>query len=76
MTAFVSAVPGSCTNRPRCDAVGDPKELSTKVFRGLPTKAELDTPREAGINRVLYEVPDESRDGQLRALDEVVKLIN
>ena len=54
----------------------DPKELSTTVFRGPATKEGLEAHREAGIDRVLYEVPDASRDEQLRALDDVVKLMS
>ena len=53
----------------------DPKELSTTVFRGPDSKEGLEAHREAGIDRVLYEVPDASRDEQLRALDNVVKLM-
>lgn len=54
----------------------DPKELSTTLFRGPATKQELDTCREAGINRVLYEVPDGTRDEALKALDDVVTLMS
>jgi hypothetical protein len=53
----------------------NPKELSTTVFRGPMTKEALEAHREAGIDRVLYEVPDAPRDDQLRALDDVVKLM-
>ncbi|MDH3582001.1 MAG: hypothetical protein OEM91_15430, partial [Hyphomicrobiales bacterium] len=53
----------------------DPKELSTTLFRGPTDKAALQTCREAGINRALYEVPDGSRDDALRALDEVAALM-
>lgn len=53
----------------------DPKELSTTVFRGPTSKEAIAEHREAGINRVLYEVPDGSRDDALRALDEVAKLM-
>lgn len=54
----------------------DPKELSTTLFRGPTTKQELDACREAGVDRVLYEVPDGTRDEALKALDDVVKLMS
>ena len=54
----------------------NPAELSTTLFRGPSTKQELDACREAGVNRVLYEVPDGTRDEALRALDDVVALMN
>ncbi len=54
----------------------DPKELSTTLFRGPTTKHELDACREAGVDRVLYEVPDGTRDEALKALDDVVKLMS
>jgi probable F420-dependent oxidoreductase len=53
----------------------NPKELSTTVFRGPMTKQAIEEHRAAGIDRVLYEVPDAPRDEQLRALDDVVKLM-
>ncbi len=54
----------------------DPKELSTTLFRGPTTKQELDACREAGVDRVLYEVPDGTRDDALKALDDVVELMS
>ena len=54
----------------------DPSELSTTLFRGPSAKQGLDACREAGVNRVLYEVPDGTRDEALRALDDVVALMN
>ncbi|MEM9357242.1 MAG: LLM class F420-dependent oxidoreductase [Pseudomonadota bacterium] len=54
----------------------DPKELSTTLFRGPTTKQELDACREAGVDRVLYEVPDGTRDEALKALDDVVELMS
>ncbi len=54
----------------------DPSELSTTLFRGPSTKQELDACREEGVTRVLYEVPDGTRDEALRALDDVVALMN
>lgn len=53
----------------------DPSEFTITVFRGPTEKADLEAHREAGIDRVLYEVPDGSRDDALRALDDVVKLM-
>lgn len=54
----------------------DPKELSTTLFRGPTTKEALDACREAGVDRVLYEVPDGTRDEALKALDDVVALMS
>ncbi|MEM8974899.1 MAG: LLM class F420-dependent oxidoreductase [Pseudomonadota bacterium] len=54
----------------------NPKELSTTLFRGPTTKQELDACREAGVDRVLYEVPDGTRDEALKALDDVVELMS
>ena len=54
----------------------NPAELSTTLFRGPSDKQGLDACREAGVNRVLYEVPDGTRDEALRALDDVVALMN
>ena len=54
----------------------NPKELSTTLFRGPTEKARLDACREAGIDRVLYEVPDGTRDEALKALDDVVTLMS
>ena len=53
----------------------DPKELSTTMFRGPTDKAELDECREAGVNRVLYEIPDGSRDEALKAADDIAALM-
>lgn len=54
----------------------DPKELSTTLFRGPTTKEALDACCEAGVDRVLYEVPDGTRDEALKALDDVVALMS
>ena len=54
----------------------DPKELSTTLFRGPTTKEALDACREAGVDRVLYEVPDGTTDDALKALDDVVALMS
>lgn len=53
----------------------DPKEISTTVFRGPTDKAVLDTFQEAGIDRVLYDASDASRDEVLKSLDDVVALM-
>ncbi len=53
----------------------DPKELSTTMFRGPTGKAELDECREAGIDRVLYEIPDGGRDDALKAADDIAGLM-
>ncbi len=53
----------------------DPKELSTTLFRGPTDKAALEACREAGVKRVLYEIPDGSRDDALRAADDVAALM-
>ena len=52
----------------------DPASLSTTVFRAPPDAATLARYREAGIGRVLLEVPDLDRDGILRRLDELAPL--
>jgi probable F420-dependent oxidoreductase len=54
----------------------DPKELSTTVFRGPTTKEGIEAAREAGIDRVLYEIPDGSRDDALKAADHIAELMN
>ncbi|MDO9710581.1 LLM class F420-dependent oxidoreductase [Paracraurococcus lichenis] len=53
----------------------DPKTLSTTVFRAPPEAATLARYREAGIDRVLLEVPDLDRDGILKRLDELAPLV-
>jgi probable F420-dependent oxidoreductase len=52
----------------------DPASLTTSVFRAPPDAAALAGYREAGITRVLLEVPDLDRDGILRRLDELAPL--
>ncbi|MFC7476356.1 LLM class F420-dependent oxidoreductase [Dankookia sp. GCM10030260] len=52
----------------------DPASLTTSVFRAPPEAAALAGYREAGITRVLLEVPDLDRDGILRRLDELAPL--
>jgi hypothetical protein len=53
----------------------DPKTLSTSVFRAPPDKATLQEYDEAGIDRAVLEIPDESRDEILRVLDRYVPLL-
>jgi probable F420-dependent oxidoreductase len=53
----------------------DPKTLSITVFAAPPDAAKLVPYREAGIDRVLLEVPDLTRDEILRALDKNAALI-
>ena len=53
----------------------DPKTLSTSVFRAPPDKATLREYDEAGIERAVLEIPDESRDEILRVLDRYVPLL-
>jgi len=53
----------------------DPKTLSITVFAAPPDAAKLAAYREAGIDRVLLEVPDLSRDEILRSLDKNTALI-
>ena len=53
----------------------DPKTLSITVFRAPPDKAALDEYRAAGIQRVLFDVPDLSRDEILRTIDKYAPLV-
>jgi probable F420-dependent oxidoreductase len=53
----------------------DPKTLSITVFAAPPDAAKLAAYREAGIERVLLEVPDVSRDETLRVLDRNAALL-
>ena len=48
----------------------DPATLSITVFNAPADRAALPPYREAGIARVLLEVPDLSRDEVLRLLDK------
>jgi probable F420-dependent oxidoreductase len=54
----------------------DPKTLSITVFAAPPDAAKLAPYREAGIDRVLFEVPDLTRDETLAVLDRNAKLIS
>ncbi|MBL6077580.1 LLM class F420-dependent oxidoreductase [Belnapia sp. T18] len=53
----------------------DPASLSITVFRAPPEAGKLAAYGEAGIERVLLEVPDLDRDGILRRLDELAPLV-
>jgi hypothetical protein len=52
----------------------DPASLSITVFRAPSDAAQLAPYREAGIDRVLLEVPDQGRDEILRVLDRLAPL--
>ena len=63
--------------RQAAEAAGrDPKTLSITVFAAPADAAKLAVYREAGIDRVLLEVPDLGRDEVLRLLDERAALIS
>ncbi|TCZ58705.1 LLM class F420-dependent oxidoreductase [Roseicella aquatilis] len=69
--------PAVAVSRLRAAAEGagrDPGSLTITVFRAPPDAAALARYREAGIHRVLLEVPDLDRDGILRRLDEMAPL--
>jgi alkanesulfonate monooxygenase SsuD/methylene tetrahydromethanopterin reductase-like flavin-dependent oxidoreductase (luciferase family) len=53
----------------------DPATLPITVFNAPADRAALAPYREAGIARVLLEVPDASRDEILRVLDKNAKLL-
>ena len=53
----------------------DPRTLSTSVFRAPADKAALQEYEEAGIDRAVLEIPDQSRDEILRVLDRYVPLL-
>ena len=53
----------------------DPATLPVTVFAAPPDREKLAPYREAGIHRVLFEVPDVSRDEILRVLDKNAPLI-
>jgi probable F420-dependent oxidoreductase len=53
----------------------DPKTLSVSVFRAPADAAALQRYREAGIDRAVLEIPDQSRDEILRVLDSYVPLL-
>lgn len=53
----------------------DPKTLSITVFNAPADREKLAVYREAGIDRVLLEVPDLSRDEILRVVDKNAALV-
>jgi probable F420-dependent oxidoreductase len=53
----------------------DVKTLSITVFAAPPDRDKLGSYRDAGIDRVLLEVPDKSRDEILRVLDKNAGLL-
>lgn len=53
----------------------DPKSLSITVFNAPADAAALAAYRDAGIDRVLIEVPDTGRDDVLRLLDQRAALV-
>lgn len=57
------------------EAGRDMDSLSVTVFRAPPKRAVIDKFAEAGITRVLFELPSDDRDTVLRTLDEHAKLI-
>ncbi|GGG28664.1 LLM class F420-dependent oxidoreductase [Caldovatus sediminis] len=62
--------------RRAAEAAGrDPASLPVTVFRGPTEPAALAAYREAGIARVLLDVPDLDRDAVLRLLDGYVPLL-
>jgi alkanesulfonate monooxygenase SsuD/methylene tetrahydromethanopterin reductase-like flavin-dependent oxidoreductase (luciferase family) len=54
----------------------DPNTLSTSVFRAPPDKAALREYEEAGIDRAVLEIPDESPDEILRVIDRYTPLLS
>ena len=53
----------------------DPATLSITVFNAPADRAKLAAYRDAGITRVLLEVPDVGRDEALRILDKIAPLV-
>ena len=49
--------------------------LSLTVFRATPDPSHVAACREAGIDRVLFDVPDKGRDEVLTLLDDYAKLM-
>jgi probable F420-dependent oxidoreductase len=70
--------PHTAMNRLRqhADAAGrDMSTLQVTVFAAPPDQAKLDSYRQHGIDRVLLEIPDTSRDEVLKLLDGYAKLL-
>ena len=53
----------------------DPKSFKVTVFRAPTDKAGIEACREAGINELLYDAPDVSRDEMMKILDGYAKLM-
>jgi probable F420-dependent oxidoreductase len=53
----------------------DPKSLTITVFAAPPDAEKLKPYRDAGIDRVLFEVPDLSREEILRSVDKNAALV-
>ena len=69
-------LPGLADLKSRAAKAGrDMKTISVSVFGAAPDEAALDTYRKAGITRVLFRLPSESRDTILPQLDKLAKLI-
>ena len=62
-------------NKAASSAGRDPKSLSITVFAAPADAAKLAPYREAGIDRVLLEIPDLGRDEILATLDRNAALI-
>jgi probable F420-dependent oxidoreductase len=58
------------------DAGRDPDSLTVTVFNAPADQKKLAPYHEAGIDRVLFEIPDLSRDDILRVLDRYVPFTN
>ncbi|PWT73377.1 MAG: LLM class F420-dependent oxidoreductase [Proteobacteria bacterium] len=67
---------GAARLRRAAEAAGrDPATLSITVFAAPADAAALSAYREAGIERVLLDAPDKSRDDVLRTLDKYAPLL-
>ena len=63
--------------RAHADAAGrDMASLQVTLFRAPPDKAVIDACAEAGMDRVLLQLPDAGRDEVLRALDGYAPLLD
>ncbi len=60
-----------------CEAIDrDPAEIELGVFFAKPDPAELETLAEAGVKRVVFGLPQGSRDDVLAALDELSSFVS
>ena len=53
----------------------DVGSISVSVFRALPEEDYLNKCREAGVSRVLFQVPSKSKDEVMPLLDQYAKLM-